>query len=314
MVKPPILLEQGHQRLIKARDGYVLYNKNDTVVGRLIETYGEYFETEVNVFRRFVSAGDIVLDIGANIGTHSLALAKLVGPGGYVAAFEPQRIVFQTLCANMALNSLDNVQCVNAAVGETYGRLHLIDPDPDIPNNYGGADLASLSSFASLAGAPQMPSVEQLVLDDFLDVNRLKFIKIDVEGMEAPVLRGARKLLARFKPFLYVENTFVEKSPELVSLLLELGYQCFWHLPLYANKNNYFQVTERIFPIAFVDHGEVHLDGVGFAINMLCVHGSLNLLIDGLRPVVDPLEHPFHRDYVQFFSGKEGHGIPVVKD
>ncbi|TFG83046.1 MAG: FkbM family methyltransferase, partial [Chromatiales bacterium] len=77
MTQGRILLEAGH--------GYVLYNKNDT-------------------------------DIGANIGTHTLALARLVGQQGLVFAFEPQRIVFQTLCANMALNSLDNVHCINSAV------------------------------------------------------------------------------------------------------------------------------------------------------------------------------------------------------
>ncbi len=307
MTDQPLILEQGHQRLIRARHGCVLYNRNDTVIGRLVETYGDYFENEVNVFRRFVAAGNVVLDVGANIGVHTLALARLVGPGGFVFAFEPQRLVFQTLCANMALNSLDHVHCVNAAVADVPGWLNLIDPDPAIPNNYGGADVATLS------GGPQLPAIAQLVLDDFLNVSQLGFVKIDIEGMEAAALRGARQTIARFKPALYVENAFVEKSPELVTLLWELGYQCFWHLPLYVTGSNHFQVTEQIFPIAFFDRGDAHLDGVGFAINLLCVHSSLNLPIEGLRPVLDPQEHPYRRDCVHLFSGPQGGGIPLLK-
>jgi FkbM family methyltransferase len=302
-----ILLEAGHQRLAKARHGYVLYNKNDTVIGRSIEVYGEYFESEVNVFRHFVTAGDVVLDIGANIGTHTLALARLVGPQGLVFAFEPQRIVFQTLCANMALNSLDNVHCINAVVGETPARLGLSDPDPHIPNNFGGVQVAML------AGAPQAAPVDCVVLDDFLAIGRLRLIKIDVEGMEAEVLRGASQTLARFKPILYVENDCVDKSPELVSLPKECGYHCYWHLPPYASSHNYFESTEQMFPVGFVDRGDTCLGAVGFAINLLCVPASLGLPVEGLRPATDPDEHPLKREHVHFFSGSGNGAVPVIK-
>lgn len=307
MGNPELLLEQGHQRLIRARHGYVLYNSNDTVVGRLIETYGDYFETEVNVFRRFVSPGDVVLDVGANIGVHALALARLVGPSGLVYAFEPQRVVFQTLCANMAINSLDNVHCVNAAVGDTPGMLHLSDPDPGTPNNFGGVALEAI------AGAPRSPPVPQLLLDEFVDADRLTFIKVDVEGMEAAVLSGARRTLARCRPVLYVENDRVEKSPGLIALLGELGYRLYWHLPFYVTGDNHFGNPERLFPIGFVERGGPHLDVIGFAVNLLCVHESVNIAVEGLRRVTSPQEHPCRRDWVQFFSGKEGPGIPVLQ-
>ena len=308
MSRPGLLLEQGHQRLIRARYGYVLYNSNDTVIGRLIETYGEYFEAEVNIFRAFVVEGDTVLDVGANIGVHALPLARFVGPTGVAYAFEPQRIAFQTLCANMALNSLDNVHCVNAAVSDAAGSLHLSDVNPDMPNNFGGVELAVVT------GPPQAPAVRQLVLDDFLAVDRLKLVKIDVEGMESAVLRGARRTLDRFKPVLYVENDRVENSPELISLLGELGYDIYWHLPVYISSDNYFGTAERLFPIAYIDQGGEYLSGIGFAVNLLCIHASMNTPIDGLRRVTSPLEHPYRRDCMRLFAGKDGVAVPVLHE
>ncbi len=308
MVDGRLLLEEGRQRLIKARHGYVLYNRNDTVIGRLIELYGDYFETEVAVFRQFVGPGDVVLDVGANIGAHTLALARLAGPGGAVYAFEPQRLVFQNLCANIALNSLANVHCVNAAASDTAALLHLYDTDPDVANNFGGVELGMVD------GAPGGAPVPQLVLDDFLAIDRLKLVKIDVEGMEAPVLRGARRTLARFKPVLYVENAYVDRSPELVRLLGELGFRLYWHLPVYVTADNYFGRADRLYPVAFVDRGGAHLDGIGFAINLLCVHASLDVGINGLRPVTDPEEHPYRRGCVQHFTGRDGARIPVIRE
>jgi FkbM family methyltransferase len=292
---------------VKGRYGFILYNRNDTVIGRSIEVYGEYFESEVNVFRRFCTPGDVALDIGANIGTHTLALARLVGPGGLVFAFEPQRIVFQTLCANMALNSLDNIHCINAAVGATAGTLKLFDADPNVPNNFGGVQVAML------AGAPRASPVDRLRLDDFLDIDRLRLIKIDVEGMEAEVLRGARDILERFKPVLYVENDNVAGSAELVALLHECGYRCYWHLPPFANARNFFGSTEALFPVAFVDRGEDYLGAIGFAVNLLCVHASLEIPVEGLRPCTDPAEHPFRREHVRLFAGSGGAAVPVIK-
>lgn len=303
-----IILEEGHQRLVRARHGYVLYNRNDTVIGRSIETYGEYFESEVRVFSQFVQSGDLALDIGANIGTHALALARLTGPQGLVYAFEPQRLVFQTLCANMALNSLTNVHCVNAVVGEAAGTIRMADADPRQSNNFGGAQVAAL------AGTTSGQAVTRIVLDDFLAVDRLKLIKIDVEGMESEVLRGAHRTLARFKPLLYVENAYADKSPELVALLQELGYRSYWHLARFFRRDNHFGCSDPLFPLAFMDRGDEFLDAIGFAVNLVCLHESLDATIAGLRPLQDPREHPFRRDCVHLFAGVAPDGIPIMKE
>ena len=95
--------------LKETKDGTVLYNKNDTYVGKSIDTYGRYQLEELKLFDKYIQKGDIAIDVGANIGTHTLWLANKVGAEGFVYAFEPQRLLFQTLCANLALNSIQNV-------------------------------------------------------------------------------------------------------------------------------------------------------------------------------------------------------------
>src|SRR4030081_2137189 len=75
-----LMLECGQNRVIRARYGYMLYNKNDTVVGPAIEAYGEYLEAEVAIFRQALRPGDVAVDVGANIGAHTLAMARLPAP------------------------------------------------------------------------------------------------------------------------------------------------------------------------------------------------------------------------------------------
>lgn len=291
------LLDEGHQRLIRAKHGYVLCNRNDAVIGRLVQAYGEYFEGEVDIFRSVLRPGDVALDIGANIGVHTLALARLVGRSGFVLAFEPQRLVFQTLCANVALNSLDNVHCVNAAVSDSIGTLNLFDANPDVPNNFGGVELAIL------AGTTGAPRVSQLTLDDYLEVASLRLMKIDVEGMESAVVRGARRALARFKPVLYVENDRVDASPELLALLMELGYQAYWHFPAYVGAENYFGNPDRLYPLGLVDRGGRYLEPIGLAVNLLCLPAPANGPPPGLRAVAGPQEHPCRRECAGAFPG-----------
>jgi tRNA G46 methylase TrmB len=107
------------------RYGTMLYNIHDAYIGRSLDLYGEFSEGEVDVFRQMVKPGQVVLDVGANIGAHTLFLARAVAPGGQVLAFEPQRLVYQTLCASLALNHITNVYCWHAAVGRSRGELRL---------------------------------------------------------------------------------------------------------------------------------------------------------------------------------------------
>ena len=127
-----MVLENSFNKLIEARHGTILYNKNDIYIGKSIEKYGEFSYLEAKIFEQICKAGDVVIEVGANIGAHTLYLSKLVG-NGYVFAFEPQRLVFQNLCANLALNSISNVFAYQEAVSNENGTI--IIPECDFTKN-----------------------------------------------------------------------------------------------------------------------------------------------------------------------------------
>ncbi len=265
-----ILEDNGFNCLIKARYGYVLYNKNDTYVGQSFDRYGEFSEGEVQLFRQLCQENDIVVDVGANIGAHTLVFSQLVGEKGRVYAYEPQRVVFQTLCANMALNSIQNTECHQVAVSSEPGTTRIPDIRYDMPANHGGFRVMDFDSGVETPVA---------TMDDLLDVPALKLIKIDVEGMEQEVIKGAKKTIARHKPFLYLENDQTDKSKALIEEIQSLGYRLFWHMPLLFNPENHAGEKENIYQnIA--------------SINMLCFHRSVNLDMGQFPEVTNPDQHP----------------------
>src|SRR5919108_1190571 len=131
------LIENQHVAVKQCRHGLFAFNVNDLYVGRSLDVYGEWCEAELSLLFQVLQPGDVAVDIGANIGTHTVALAKQVTASGVVFAIEPQRLTFQLLCANVALNALVNVKCENAAAGSDPGRTLIPALDPAHPNNFG---------------------------------------------------------------------------------------------------------------------------------------------------------------------------------
>ncbi len=114
----------------ECRYGTFLYNKLYTYVGKSIELYGEFSQGEAHLFDQLLKPGSIVLEAGANYGTHTVHLAQIVGEQGHVFAFEPQPHVFYGLCANVALNNLINVTCRQEALGTEEGEIIVPVVDP----------------------------------------------------------------------------------------------------------------------------------------------------------------------------------------
>ncbi|CAN5370099.1 hypothetical protein BH11PSE11_BH11PSE11_36000 [soil metagenome] len=249
--------------MTNSRYGDLIYNKHDLYVGRSLALYKEFSEGEVELFRQVVTPGMVVLDIGANIGAHTLFFSQAVGDAGQVHAFEPQRIVFQTLAGNMALNSVTNVFCHQQAVSDVQDILLVPCLDYAQPNNFGGLSLGAASE-----GEPVL--AERI---DDLGFPRADFVKLDIEGMELKALRGAEKLIHHSRPFLYVENDRPEGSRALIDFIAGLDYQLVWHRPPLFNPDNFAGNQENVFP------------GI-FSLNMFCVPREKNMNLYGFEPVL----------------------------
>jgi FkbM family methyltransferase len=275
----------GYNSVVRGRHGFLCFNRNDIVVGASAWHYGEYFESEVAMFSRFVRPGMHAADVGANIGTHTLALARLVGPSGWVYAFEPQRQVHQVLCANMALNSIPNVDCERLAVSSWGDTINIEELDFSVSGNFGGLALGTSASGKT---------VQAVSMDAYLAGRPLHFLKADVEGMEKAVVIGMKDTIKKHRTILYLEADKPEQTPALFDHVAALGYDIYWHLPLFYNPDNYARELRNIHSLGFIDTGKEHFDSIGFAINVLCAPKGTDVGPD-LLLLEDVREHPLKR-------------------
>lgn len=157
----------------------------------------EDFESNFQTFcRNFLEPDAVAFDIGANIGATAIVLSQYLDKGK-VYAVEPGKKIFSLLEKNLRKNGIKNVQAINCAVSETTTKLRFVENSA-----YGHIDLTSQDE-PSDDGSIDAFSLDDLV--DSLKLERLNFVKVDVEGFEHQVLKGGKKTLARFNPVLYLE-------------------------------------------------------------------------------------------------------------
>src|SRR5262249_32428960 len=134
--------------------------------------------------------GDTVVDIGANIGLWVLGAARRIGPSGRAEAFEPVPSTYARLSENVELNAFSTIRCHQLAMSDHQGTTTF----------YAATDGNSgRSSMGKMAGVDQAITVNLTTLDDFCeknDLDRIDFLKVDVEGVEEQVFRGAKKVLS----------------------------------------------------------------------------------------------------------------------
>lgn len=218
--------------LRRTRHGLMLYNEHDHYMATCLSLLGEYSEAEAAFLTNNLRSGDVVIEVGANIGALTLPMAQKIGPAGRLYAFEAQRQMFQLLSANMALNGLGNVHAHHMAVGSTNGQIGVPSIDYNSGNNFGGVSLDKDDTAGEQVRLAQ--------LDTYLDLERLRLIKADVEGMELDVLKGAEGLINRHRPILYLENNLREKSSHILGWLFDHQYRIFWHFPPLWSARNFY--------------------------------------------------------------------------
>jgi FkbM family methyltransferase len=240
-------------RTVAGRYGPITFFANDIgAAGRSLELYGEWAENELGFVRNFIEAGSVVLDVGAYVGTHTLAFARFVGSDGYVFAFEPLRAAFEVLTLNVSANHLSNVRLENAAVADRAGLMEI--PALNIANatSFGSTSLKDRPVKAQpqfeqrTVAQTKVAEVPVIAIDD-LDLAKCSFIKIDAEGMESAVIRGATATIRRLTPVIYAECNSATDGLRSLEQLRELGYEVRLHVVEAFTQNNFFAVHENIF-------------------------------------------------------------------
>jgi len=191
--------------VIKELDGpgsaRLFVDLSDHVIGLGI-LLGRYEADEIAFVRRHLRSGDVAADVGAHIGFFTMQMASVVGASGHVFAFEPLAANADLFERSLAENRYgDRVTFARAAVGARGGTATLTFPPETL--NSGGAYLLR-DGTAPLHGNLAAP-IPIVALDDVVTRRPVRFIKIDVEGAEPQVLRGARRLLREDRPTILSE-------------------------------------------------------------------------------------------------------------
>ena len=242
---------------VVSRYGRIALFAHDTgAVSQSVRFYGEWAENELSFLHNFISVGSTVVDVGAYIGTHTLAFAKFVGDEGTVVALEPQQATFDLLTKNLAENNIKNVLPKRAVVGSIFGRLDIPSIDPTHDESFGSASLKQVTLGISPATGLN-ENVSSLTIDS-LELQQCSFIKLDVEGMEEAVIAGARHTIEKFEPAIYAECNSVAEGVATLSILRSFDYYVKMHVVDAYNTDNFLGVRENIFGAA----REVALVGV----------------------------------------------------
>ena len=168
-------------------------------------------EPEIAAISQIVRPGDVVIDVGANVGAYALHLSKCVGPKGRVFCFEPMLETFSHLCAVVNHARAYNITLLNVAASDAHGFAMM-----DLPNyeaghsNYYRAAISDGGQYRVLCTP----------IDSFTWPT-VRLIKVDAEGHDLNVLKGAAKLLERDRPYLVVEGSL---KSELAVWIAAQGY------------------------------------------------------------------------------------------
>lgn len=199
------------------------------MVSQYADLYGEWCEREVSFFARLLRPESNVIEAGAHVGLHTVPLSRLAAQGR-VVCFEPQRILHQLLGVNWALNERLNVHAMHCAVGTRSGTVEIGATDYATPWNYDSFSLdRGFDTEGTFPGARWSERVPLVALAEeplACGLDSLALLKIDVEGLEIDVLKGACQLVTRHRPALFVENNKEGKGAELIDTVPGLGYEC----------------------------------------------------------------------------------------
>jgi FkbM family methyltransferase len=228
LIKPIIRLKLSNEDYITIRNkgqmANILYAHQPKVY------LGKGFEHKtVKLMKEHVKSGMVVFDIGANIGMYSLLLSNLVGEKGTVYAFEPDPDTFLMLNENIKLSKKNNIIPVKAALSSENSFATLNKPSINSGDAFNYIKILDTKSDET-----NLNLIETITLDDFIasnNINKIDFMKIDIEGAEFLCLQGAKKLLkSNNAPSIVCESNenylerFNQRLSDLILFMNDCGF------------------------------------------------------------------------------------------
>lgn len=234
---PFVLAASDHGPMIVNRlDYHQLPNGATYGVGHQILTHGVYDPEEIDEVLEILAKchqnlgpGVFALDCGANIGVHTVEMSRYMQSWGAVIAIEAQERLYYALCGNIALSNLFNAAALWYAIGSEVGHIDVPRPNYNKSASFGSLELRRgprteyIGQNISYASRDSV-QIRMTTIDSICEkLNRVDFIKLDIEGMEIEALKGARQILDKFHPILWIEWIKSDRS-ELQQFLDSFGY------------------------------------------------------------------------------------------
>lgn len=208
--------------------GDIQYLENDFFIASALRNDIVWDEgLVIEHLQEHIKNAKVVLDIGAHVGCHTL-IYKSINSDCSIYSFEMQSIIYELLKKNISINHLQNVKAFHCAIGESIGMVSISDNIADGPNknekyaynngkeyNFGGVSLGS--------GQEEI----LMITIDSLQLEACDFIKIDVEGFEYFVIKGASQTIQKYKPVIFYEENYKINSQSTTELLKSMGYNSF---------------------------------------------------------------------------------------
>jgi FkbM family methyltransferase len=230
-----VLASTNHGTMLVNRHDYKHVEEVMIGVGAQILETSSFDQPEIDFALRLLklrqqSYGDgvMAIDLGANIGVHTIEWAQFMTGWGDVIAVEAQERIFYALAGNIALNNCFNARAVWAAAGAANGHIGVPVPNYFSPSSFGSLEIRETKNNEFIGQQINYNNLQytQMISIDEMKLNRVDLIKIDIEGMEVDALNGAKETIKRAKPNLIIERVKSNES-EINEFLNNYGYKTF---------------------------------------------------------------------------------------
>lgn len=225
---------------------FILNRYCDYQAETLVKTGKTHIESELFEIFKIIDTlpeNSIIIDGGANAGFFSIPVGQRVkNKNGKIIAFEPQVEIFNALAGSVALNDLSNIKLNRLGLGSRYGTAMLPTIDYSKAQDFGTVNLTSIPNQSTLYDSlVDQNKVEIIAIDD-IGLERLDFIKLDIEGFELEALRGAKDSIIKYRPFLWIEYWKLGAD----SIIQELNYLYNYKYETKDPLNMLFSPMEKI--------------------------------------------------------------------